>query len=83
MGGSGTGKEEGEKRTSNEYRSTGMSRKKVGVSVLGLCGQKLGAGSLSLILPLPDSSFLFCLCKIQLYFSHPLPYFQLIFIVFL
>lgn len=56
MGGSGAGKEEREKRTSNEHRITGVSRKKVGVSVLGLCGQKLGASSLSLILPFPDSS---------------------------
>lgn len=41
MGASGAGKEEGEKRTSNEHRSTGVSREKAGVSVLGLCGQKL------------------------------------------
>lgn len=57
MGGSGAGKEEEEKRTSNEHRSIGLSRRKTGVSVLGLCGQKPGANSLSLILPFPDSSF--------------------------
>lgn len=53
MGGSGAGKEEVEKRTSNEHRNTGVSRKDTGVTVLGLCGQKLGAGSLCLILPFP------------------------------
>lgn len=59
MGGSGGGKEEGEKRTSNEHRSTGVSRKKASVSVLGLCGQKRANDPLSLILLFPDSSFFF------------------------
>lgn len=64
MEASGAGKEEGEKRTSNEHRSTGVSREKAGVSVLGLCGQKLRAGSLSLIIPFWDPSVFLFLSKV-------------------
>lgn len=54
---------------------TGVSRGKAGVSVLGSCGQKLGAGSLSLILLFPDSSFIFFLVKSDFTFHIPLLYF--------